>query len=92
MSTEPEMGVGKPSLPPRDRDQMETVAVEALWTPRQLAKRLSISVRQVQRLAAAGRIPAIYLGPRILRFSPGKIEKWLSGPAGCRRLRSRRTS
>jgi len=48
-----------------------------LLTPVEVAKHLSVSIRTVQRLAARGQIPALYLGPRLLRFEAERIECWL---------------
>ena len=52
-------------------------AVAALLTPNQVAARLAISKRTVLRLAAAGKLPFIRLGTRLIRFDPERVESWL---------------
>jgi excisionase family DNA binding protein len=50
-------------------------------TCRQLAERLQVSPRTVQKLAHDGEIPAARVGKQ-LRFRPDAVESWLqqSGP------------
>lgn len=46
-----------------------------LLTPDQVAERLAVSARTVRRLAAAGELPAVRIGPRLLRFDPERVER-----------------
>ena len=47
-----------------------------VWSVEDVAKELSISVRQVYRLISSDRIPYAKVG-RLVRFSPAKISEWL---------------
>ena len=47
-----------------------------MLTPEQLAGHLGISLRQVQRLRAAG-MPAIPVGARAVRYDPASCTAWL---------------
>ena len=51
-------------------------STEPLLRPDDVAKILSISSRQVRRLAAAGEIPHVIVGT-MYRFDRGAIERWL---------------
>jgi len=50
-------------------------------TATEVAERLKVSKRSVQRLVEEHAIPFKRLGPRILRFDPGEIAEWWS--QGC---------
>jgi excisionase family DNA binding protein len=55
---------------------------KSMLTPKQFAKRLSISVSQFWKMLSAGKIPApVRLGERILRWSSEEVSKWID--AGC---------
>src|SRR4029077_20906839 len=45
-------------------------------TPRQVAKRFSISVPTVYRWVREGKLPAVRLGKRVLRFSEIDLYEW----------------
>jgi len=57
-----------------------------LLTVADVAKRLSVSTRTIQRLVAGRRLPVIRLGPRLIRFDPARIEQWIAR-SGARALR-----
>jgi excisionase family DNA binding protein len=54
------------------------------WTPQQLAEHLQVSVQELRRLVAEGKIPApLRLGARTLRFDPNAIDAHLAILASC---------
>ncbi len=76
------------STPPRPGKSRD----ERLLTAAEVGARLAISRRSVQRLALTGRIPAVYLGPRTLRFEREKVERWIRESYRRPRPRRRRKS
>lgn len=52
-----------------------------LLTAEQLAARLNLSVQQVHRLSASGRIPRYKLGHRTVRFNLDEVLAALQAPA-----------
>ena len=52
--------------------------VRASW----VAERLGLGLSTVYKMAAAGEIPAVRLGPRRVRFDPEKVELWLRNGMG----------
>jgi excisionase family DNA binding protein len=51
--------------------------VDGLQTKRQVAKRLNVSERTVTRYVSEGRLPAVRLSPRAVRFDPESVERWI---------------
>lgn len=51
-----------------------------LWDTTEAAQFLGVSVKQVQRLAAAGKVPAVRLG-KLWRFSPAVLAALAEAPA-----------
>ena len=49
---------------------------EGLWTAPQVARFLRVSKAQVYTWARDGVIPAVKLGPAIVRFEPDAIRAW----------------
>lgn len=49
----------------------------ALLTAEDVAALLACSRKQVYRMANEGRIPALVLGDRMVRFDPAEIEAWI---------------
>jgi excisionase family DNA binding protein len=64
-----------------------------LLTARELADRLGVSVETVLRWARRGKLPAVYLSSRAIRFREDEIDAWLDERAAPRRgvLPPRRT-
>jgi excisionase family DNA binding protein len=62
--------------------------VQRLLTTAQVAERLAVSARTVQRLVAAGLLPALRLGVRLLRFDPEAVERWIAAAGASRPWRS----
>jgi excisionase family DNA binding protein len=61
----------------------------SLLTVDQVADIFQVSTRTVQRLAAAGRIDAIHLGHKLIRYTPASVEALMdprndNDPAGNR--------
>ncbi len=52
-----------------------TIEDESLLTTTQVARRLSVCSKTVRNMVSTGRIPAIRLGPRSLRFRQDDIER-----------------
>jgi len=52
-------------------------AVEQLLTPPELAERLHLHVKTVERMARAGRLPSLRVCGRV-RFRPSDIASWLA--------------
>jgi excisionase family DNA binding protein len=51
--------------------------VESLWTPRDLASYLKVSVRMVQRMASAGQLPKpVYVG-RLPRWNAAVVQAYV---------------
>ena len=48
-----------------------------LWTKKQVAKRLNMTVRGVEGLMVKRAIPFYRLGNRTVRFNPEDVEQWL---------------
>ena len=46
----------------------------ALLTPRDVAARWQVSVRMVQNMIERGELPAVRLGPKLLRIRPETVE------------------
>lgn len=49
---------------------------KSVWSVEDVARELSISVRQVYRLISSDQIPYAKVG-RLVRFSPARISEWL---------------
>jgi excisionase family DNA binding protein len=62
---------------------------EEFLTARQLAHILQVSESTVRRLAQQGRIPAIRIAPRIIRFNLQAVCEALDGSSTARRKRAR---
>ena len=45
-------------------------------TKKEVAEILGISERTVHRMALAGTIPAVRIGPRLIRFPRAEFEEW----------------
>jgi excisionase family DNA binding protein len=58
---------------------------ERLLTARELAERLGVSTETVLRWARRGRLPAVYLSSRAIRFREADIDAWLEQRATPRR-------
>jgi excisionase family DNA binding protein len=58
---------------------------ERLLTAREVADRLGLSVETVLRWAKRGRLPAIYLSSRAIRFPEDALDTWLDERATPRR-------
>ena len=58
---------------------METAKAQGYETAAQIGARLAVSARTVRRWAAAGRIPAVRLNRRDLRFHWPTVEQVLTG-------------
>ena len=50
---------------------------EQLLTKEEVCKRLSISVRSLDRMLTEKEIPHVKLGERLIRFSPAQVDGWL---------------
>jgi excisionase family DNA binding protein len=50
---------------------------ERLWTVSEVAELLRLRAHTVYQYAREGRIPAVNLRGRVVRFSPGAIREWL---------------
>jgi excisionase family DNA binding protein len=57
---------------------MSVIDVPSLWTLEEVAKRLHLSRRTVERMVAAELLPVIRVGPRTLRVDPNTLEEWLA--------------
>ena len=62
---------------------------QPLLNAQQVAEWLGISKRSVLRLAASGRLPAIHLGSRLIRFEAERVEQWLKNSYSRPRRRRR---
>jgi excisionase family DNA binding protein len=58
---------------------------ERLLTARELADRLGVSVETVLRWARRGKLPAVYLSSRAIRFREDDVDTWLEERAAPRR-------
>ena len=56
------------------------MAIEELWTTREVANLLKASTSWVYKASEAGTLPCIRIGA-MLRFDPRAIRAWLSGQA-----------
>ena len=65
------------------------VTRDEFLTARQLAAILQVSDSTVRRLAQQGRIPAIRIAPRIIRFNLQAVCEALDGSSTARRKRAR---
>lgn len=78
-----------PSLPaergtaPAAETTSTTIIAPAVYTCPQAAQILGISAAKCYSLAREGRIPAIFLGPRIIRIPRVRLEAYLAGGAEC---------
>lgn len=70
-----------------DEDKAESAARPEFLTARQLAAFLQVSETTVRRLAREGRIPAVRLTPRLVRFHLPTVLEALDGEAGRRKRR-----
>jgi len=63
-----------------------------LLTDREVAELLVVKPDTVGRWAAAGQLPSVRLGGRLMRFRPDDVERWIEGQAlrGSSRLSLRR--
>jgi excisionase family DNA binding protein len=63
-----------------DRAKADVVTEEPpqLLTTREIAKRLAVGKRTVERLAASGRLPAVRIG-RLIRFKPADLAAFIDG-------------
>lgn len=59
----------------------ETARHAPMLTTRQAAERLAVSTRSIARYAKDGRLPAVKVGPRLVRFRLADIER-LTGVEG----------
>lgn len=50
----------------------------ALLSPAQVATRLGLSTKAVRRLATAGKLPAVRLSERVIRFEPEDVEAFIA--------------
>lgn len=65
------------NLPQQGRESPPDLVFEKLvWSVEDVARELNISVRMVQKLVAADRIPYAKVG-RLVRFSRSRILEWL---------------
>ncbi len=69
------------SPPPEKGTSLAGNAPRALFRVEDVALLLGISRRQVFAMLAAGRIPVVRVGKRVVRFIPGEIDAWVR--AGC---------
>jgi excisionase family DNA binding protein len=65
----------------KDADPPKPAAREEFLTARQLAEVLKVSESTVRRLAREGRIPAVRVTPRLLRFQLKSVLQALDGSA-----------
>jgi excisionase family DNA binding protein len=63
----------------KDADSSKSAAREEILTARQLAELLKVSETTVRRLAREGRIPALRITPRLLRFQLKAVLSALDG-------------
>jgi predicted DNA-binding transcriptional regulator AlpA len=49
-----------------------------LWTPRQTARALHISEKNLWLLSKAGDIPTVRFGKRNVRYSPSDLTAWIA--------------
>jgi excisionase family DNA binding protein len=58
-------------------------SIESLWTPKDVASYLRVSVRKVERMRSAGAMPSpdFFLG-RLPRYRPDSIREWLDSMKG----------
>ena len=50
---------------------------DSLWNKKQVAERLSMTVRGIEGLMAKRSLPFYRLGSRTVRFDPREVEDWL---------------
>ena len=48
-----------------------------LWTAREAAKALNVSERTLWTLTQTGKIPAVRIGKRGIRYDPHDIQAWI---------------
>ena len=65
-----------PIINPHPASKQGLFFEKLVWSVEDVAKELSISVRQVYRLISSDKIPYAKVG-RLVRFSPAKISEWL---------------
>jgi excisionase family DNA binding protein len=60
-----------------ERDDLERLgSPEALWNAAQTATYLNTTKPAVYELARTGRLPAVHLGLRRVRFLPAEVKAW----------------
>jgi len=52
-----------------------------LSTSAEIAERLAVSTRTVQRLAKRGLLPVVHVTAKLIRFDPKRIDQWISESA-----------
>ncbi len=62
--------------------QVDSKPAPLLWTAGEAAERLQISVRTLQQRTREGLIPCVRLGPKLVRYDPAALQRWIEAQRG----------